>query len=285
MGCGLADRVPRVEELVRGMSSVLSCPLTVKMRMGKKRTSLTAHTALLPWLRDWGAAAATLHGRTKEQRYSQTADWEYIEQVAALASSVPLIGNGDIYTQSDAWRHLEARAAVAANADAEPDGGDPLLETVMLARGALIKPWLFTEIKERRDWDISASERFDIIKNFATFGLEHWGCDDQGVANTRKFLLEWMSFLHRYVPIGLMERPDLGAKLNLRPPTYYGRCELETLMGSESHEDWLELADRVLPLKLKPGTVDPLAHWRPSSISNAYAKTAVAGEGAEATQG
>ncbi|CAG2178059.1 unnamed protein product, partial [Oppiella nova] len=101
-----------------------------------------------------------------------------------------------------------------------------------IGRGALIKPWIFTEIKERRLWDISAGERLDILRDFVNYGLENWGSDDEGVTKTRRFLLEWLSFLHRYIPVGVLER--LPQRINERPPPFVGRTDLETLLSSGS---------------------------------------------------
>ncbi len=109
----------------------------------------------------------------------------------------------------------------------------------MIARGALYKPWLFTEIKEQRDWDISAMERFEILKKFVNYGMEHWGSDTQGVETTRRFLLEWLSFLYRYIPYGLLD--DVSQKINQRPPAYFGRNHLETLMASPNSSDWIKI--------------------------------------------
>lgn len=120
----------------------------------------------------------------------------------------------------------------------------PHITGVMIGRGALIKPWIFQEIKEQRNWDISSGERFDMLKKYVNYGLEHWGSDIKGVENTRKFLLEWQSFLYRYVPYGLLERPP--QKINERPDLYHGRDDLETLMASSQCQDWIKISEMLL---------------------------------------
>eukprot|EP01133_Synstelium_polycarpum_P019856 gene19856-23786_t len=244
MGAGAAmmERQNRMEMLVRGMSSVLTCPLTIKLRIGKSEETPNAHR-IIPLLKDWGASAVTVHGRSRAQRYSRLANWEYIKTCAAV-SPIPLIGNGDIYN----WRDIEK--------------ADESVSSLMVARGALIKPWIFTEIKEKRDWDISSSERLELIKKFSQYGLDHWGSDQQGVDNTRHFLLNWLSFTHRYVPVGILE--TCYSKINDRPPGYFGRDDLETLMASAKVSDWIKLSEMFL------GPVSSGYNFTPKHNSNAY---------------
>ncbi len=211
-GCGarLMTRDNKLRESLRGMKNVLSIPITVKIRTGWDEKKPFAHK-LVPKIQEWGGggvAAVMIHGRSRLQRYSKLANWDYIQQVYEAQSSniakLPIIGNGDIFSYTDYEEKVLKH--------------EGLSQTAMIGRGALIKPWLPTEIKERRHWDISASERLDFLKDFVRFGLEHWGSDQQGVNNTRRFLLEWLSFLYRYIPVGMLE--VLPQSMNQRPPAF-----------------------------------------------------------------
>lgn len=110
------------------------------------------------------------------------ADWDYIEKCAKTAHPIQIYGNGDILSFDDYQRIQNTYSSIYG---------------VTIGRGALIKPWIFTEIKEKKLIDISSTERFEILKKYSKYGLEHWGSDTRGVETTRRFMLEWISFLHR----------------------------------------------------------------------------------------
>ncbi|XP_047461121.1 tRNA-dihydrouridine(47) synthase [NAD(P)(+)]-like isoform X2 [Mugil cephalus] len=243
-GCGLMTRTRKFEQIIKGMNYVLDVPLTVKIRTGVQEKSNIAHK-LIPEMKNWGVSMITLHGRSREQRYTKLADWDYISTCSKLASPIPLFGNGDILSYEDAMRARETGVS-----------------GIMIARGALIKPWLFTEIKESRHWDISSSERLDILKDFTNFGLEHWGSDTRGVEKTRSFMLEWLSFMCRYIPVGLLER--VPQKINERPPYYMGRNYLETLMASQNVGDWVRISEMLL------GPVPKNFNFLPKHKANSY---------------
>ncbi|XP_034016503.1 tRNA-dihydrouridine(47) synthase [NAD(P)(+)]-like isoform X2 [Thalassophryne amazonica] len=243
-GCSLMTRSKKFKQIVNGMNYVLDVPLTVKMRTGVYADCNQAHK-LIPEMKTWGLSLITLHGRSREQRYTKLADWDYISTCSKLASPIPLFGNGDILSYEDAMKARETGVS-----------------GIMIARGALYKPWIFTEIKERRHWDISSSERLDILRDFTNFGLEHWGSDTYGLGTTRKFLLQWLSFTCRYIPVGLLER--VPQKINERPPYYLGRNYLEVLMASQNVEDWIKISEMLL------GPVPKTFKFQPKHKANSY---------------
>jgi tRNA-dihydrouridine synthase 3 len=239
-GARLMQRDHNLRDAIKGMAKNLTCPITVKIRTGWDENKPFAHN-LVPKIQRWAmgnnVGAVMVHGRSRLQRYSKLADWDYIQTVANAQSSdvdrLPIIGNGDIFS------YVDYEEKVLAHEGLSP--------TAMIGRGALIKPWLPTEIKERRHWDISASERLDILKDFVSFGLEHWGSDAHGVNTTRRFLLEWLSFLHRYIPVGLLEESSIPQQMNQRPPRFMcGRSDLETLMMSSNSADWIKISEMLL---------------------------------------
>ena len=118
--------------------------------------------------------------------------------------------------------------------------------------------------------DVLTTERMDVFRDFARFGLEHWGSDARGVETTRRFMLEWMSYTHRYVPVGLLES-GVAQAMHLRPAPYRGRNDLESLLASDETEDWMRVAAMFL------GPAGENFRFVPKHRSNSYS-----GESAEA---
>jgi nifR3 family TIM-barrel protein len=146
-GSALLRDIPLASRIVRAVKAVLSIPVTVKIRLGFDADSICA-VEMAQALEDAGAAAICVHGRTREQMYHPGVDLSQIAAVKA-AVSIPVIGNGDIYTAEDALRMKRETGC---------DG-------LMLARGAMGNPWLFGEIicaLEGREWcPPSVAERME----------------------------------------------------------------------------------------------------------------------------
>ena len=120
-------------------------PVTAKIRMGFARGENVAAEAAKA-IEAAGAAAVTVHGRTRDQFYEGTADWDVISEVKN-AVSIPVIGNGDVRSGEDAIRMMEETGC---------DG-------VMIARGALGNPWIFQEACAlwRGDGEFTASSDYE----------------------------------------------------------------------------------------------------------------------------
>ena len=124
-GSALMQNTGKAVEIVRAVTRRIKVPVTVKMRKGWDENSVNA-VEVAKLVVDAGAAAVTVHGRTRSQFYSGRADWGIIEAVKR-GVSVPVIGNGDIWDPVDAERMLAVTGC----------------DAVMIARGALGNPWLF----------------------------------------------------------------------------------------------------------------------------------------------
>ncbi|OQA15745.1 MAG: tRNA-dihydrouridine synthase C [Firmicutes bacterium ADurb.Bin356] len=171
-GSALMKNMPLAAKIIERVSSAIRLPLTVKFRKGWDDANINAiHFARMA--QDCGAAAVTVHGRTRSQGYSGIADWDIIGEVKALLS-IPVFGNGDVYCALDALR-LKAKTSC--------DG-------VLVARGAQGNPWIFSEIKAALNGNtIAAPSTGERIKTAITHArLQHQYMGEAGILQMRKHI-------------------------------------------------------------------------------------------------
>ncbi len=181
-GCGarLLERPQQLKAICAALVQALSVPVTVKLRSGPKASRLN-YLETTRLAEEAGVSGIVVHGRDREQRYTGRADWNVVREVVQ-ARSLPIIGNGDILTWYEAEDFLALSQAYG----------------VMVGRGALIKPWIFQEIQEKRDLNLSANERIEVYRTLAAYMLEHFGDDERGRRTSQSFLTWHLDFLCRY---------------------------------------------------------------------------------------
>ncbi|MBE9374802.1 tRNA dihydrouridine synthase DusB [Saccharopolyspora sp. HNM0983] len=184
-------------------------PVTVKFRVGiddEHHTYLDAGRIA----EESGAAAVALHGRTAAQRYSGQADWSAIARLAEHVRTIPVLGNGDIFSAADATRMMRETGC---------DG-------VVVGRGCLGRPWLFRDLQavfagEPVPPGPPLGEVAQVLRRHAELLAEHMG-EQKGLRDLRKHMAQYLrgfpvgsELRHRFGLVsGLGELDDLLAELD-----------------------------------------------------------------------
>lgn len=128
-GSALMKEPELIGKIVRRLADGVKKPVTVKFRAGWDENSINA-VEIAQICEQAGAQAITVHGRTRMQQYSGSADWGIIRDVKKSVR-VPVFGNGDVRSGADAVRMMDETGC----------------DAVMVARAAEGNPWLFAEIR------------------------------------------------------------------------------------------------------------------------------------------
>ena len=149
-------------QTVSAVVAAVSIPVTVKMRLGWDHDQITA-PALARAFEQEGAAAITIHGRTRAQGFHGRVDLEGIRATVEAVESIPVIGNGDVRTVEDAFAMRRATGC----------------DAVAIGRGAMLDPWIFFRISRARTgeaegWNPTADEQLTFLdRHFRLMAEQH----------------------------------------------------------------------------------------------------------------
>lgn len=174
-GSALLKSPELAEKIVREVVCAVDMPVTVKMRIGWDEQSICG-VDFAKRMEQAGATLLTVHGRTREGRFSSPINYDEIRRIKE-AVHIPVVGNGEIFEVRDAVRMFERTGC----------------DAVMIGRGALGNPWIFNEIKyalDGREFMLPKSvERIETALCELRMRIEEKG-ERRGICESRK-LLAW----------------------------------------------------------------------------------------------
>ncbi len=175
-GAGMLQNVPLLLDITRNVVKAVNTPVTVKTRLGWSNDNLII-TDLAEQLQDCGIQALTIHGRTRAQMYTGSADWTLIGEVKRNPRiTLPIIGNGDITSPEETKRAFEQYG----------------VDAVMIGRATFGRPWIFKEIidyLEGREPDpaMTFNWMLDVLEEQLRINVERID-EYRGILHTRRHL-------------------------------------------------------------------------------------------------
>jgi nifR3 family TIM-barrel protein len=191
-GSGCLRDLGLVERIIRAVARAITIPTTVKIRSGWSEEQRDP-VGIARRCQDAGARVLTLHARSRTQLYAGHANWDEIAAVVA-ALDIPVVGNGDVWTGTDARRMRDHTGCAG----------------VMIARGSHGAPWIFREARAALD-GLPVPPRPDVAERFAVV-LEHAHNAIQFEADETRAMIEFRKHLGWYTK-GLPEGRALREEL------------------------------------------------------------------------
>ena len=170
-GSGMLKNVPLMLDITREVVKAVNVPVTVKTRLGWDCNNLII-TTLAEQLQDCGIQALTIHGRTRSQMYTGTADWSLIGEVKNNPRiHIPIIGNGDITSGEEARMAFERYG----------------VDAVMVGRATFGRPWIFREMRADGGEPLTVDEKIDVLEEQLRINVERID-EYRGILHTRRHL-------------------------------------------------------------------------------------------------
>ena len=167
----MLKNIPLLLEITREVVKAVNTPVTVKTRLGWDDNNLII-TDLAEQLQDCGVQALTIHGRTRAQMYTGEADWTLIGEVKKNPRiHIPIIGNGDVTSVSDAQKRFDSYG----------------VDAVMIGRATFGCPWLFSETDAPDAKKLTLDDKIDILEEMLRINVEKID-EYRGILHTRRHL-------------------------------------------------------------------------------------------------